>query len=167
MAGRRRTVLAALTWNPGSCAQGAASPWCRKNASHEPRLCFSSNEPEQQLPDACCYFCSCCWHRGSYGLFTGSCFVSLCTRLHQRSSERGNVCSVSVQAVFVVGHWALSERCGLWLHRCLLCKKELVVPGCRVCPGDCLFVLKREEARLAFAADFASDCEPDVLLRSR
>lgn len=62
---------------PGSCAPGAASPWCRKNASRELQLCCSSNKTEQQPPDACCYFCVCCWHRGSYGLLTGSCSISL------------------------------------------------------------------------------------------
>lgn len=78
------------------CAQGAASSWCRKNASHELQLCFSSSVTEQQLPDACCYFCVCCWHRGSYGLFTEGCFISCRTHLHKCSNGHGNAWSLSL-----------------------------------------------------------------------
>lgn len=44
--------------------------------------------------------------------------------------------------------------------------QELVLPHCWVCPRNCLFVLKQEEARPASSCAFAFGCESEMLLRS-
>lgn len=76
----------------------------------------------EQLPDACCYFCLCCWHRGSYGLFTGSCFVSALTCPGSAVSTGTFAPCLWMDTVFVGRCWVLWNLCQLRLCSLVLCK---------------------------------------------
>lgn len=103
---------------------GAGTRLRRKNASHELHLWFGSSRTEQQLPDACCYFCLCCWHRGSYGLFTGRCFVSLCSPAQAQLWTQGHLL-LWMDTVSIGRCWALWNLCWLRPHSLVLCKSLL------------------------------------------
>lgn len=97
----------------------------QKNASHDLHLWFGSSKAEQHLPDACCYFCLCCWHRGSYGLFTGSCFVSALTCTVSAVSTGTFAPCMWMDTVFVGRCWVLWNLCWLRPHPLVLYKSLL------------------------------------------
>lgn len=117
----------------------------------------------EQLPDACCYFCLCCWHRGSYGLFTGSCFVSALTC-------PGSAVSTGTFAPCVDGHTVHRQMLDtvrlVLIEATLLGFVQELVPHYWVCPRNCLFVLKQEAARPASSSAFTFACEPEMLFIS-
>lgn len=114
----------------------------------------------EQLPDACCYFCLCCWQRKLWFIYWE--LLCVCTHLPRLSCEHRDICSLPVDGHSVRRQMLSAVELVPIEALFLGFVQGLVMPRCWVCPRNCLFVLKWEEARPASSSAFA--CEPEMLV---